>query len=126
MACTYGQNANIIKRPSRGLLPDAALAPRVGSLFIEANDALQASTGPPASGDVAREAHMAVRLAELMEQFHSVLWGDRAIFFLQSDPEPQRSITDGQLWRGRQAQALELPKQFTPGLGAFAITVDHR
>jgi hypothetical protein len=66
--------ANVIKRPSRGLLPDAVLAPRVGNLFLEANDALQAFAGPPATGDVAREAHMALRLAELMEQFDSVLW----------------------------------------------------
>ena len=46
----------------------------------------------------------------------ATLLGDRAIFFLQSDPEAQRSVTDGQFGRGQQTQALELPKQFTPGL----------
>jgi len=66
--------ADIIMRPSSGPLPDAALAPRVGRLFLEATDALEASTGPPSTGDVAREAHMAVRLAELMGQFDTVLW----------------------------------------------------
>jgi len=61
----------------------------------------------------------------------AVLWtkatllGDRAIFFLQSDPEAERTVTDGQLRRGGQAQAFELLKQFTPGLSAFAITVDN-
>jgi len=55
----------------------------------------------------------------------ATLLGDRAIFFLQSDPETERTVTDGQLRRGGQAQTFELPKQFTPGLSAFAIAVDN-
>jgi hypothetical protein len=47
------------------------------------------------------------------------LLGDRAIFFLQSDPEAERSVINDQLGRAGQAQAFELPKQFTPGLAAF-------
>jgi hypothetical protein len=46
---------------------------------------------------------------------------DWAIFFLQSDPEAKRTVTDGQLRRGGQAQVFELLKQFTPGLGAFPV-----
>ena len=45
----------------------------------------------------------------------ATLLGDSAIFFLHSDPEAERSVADGQLRRGGQAQAFELPKQFTPG-----------
>jgi hypothetical protein len=55
----------------------------------------------------------------------ATLLGYWAIFFLQSDPEAERTVTDGQLRRDGQAQAFELLKQFTPGLGAFAITVDN-
>jgi hypothetical protein len=50
------------------------------------------------------------------------LLGDRAIFFLQSDPEAERSVINDQLGRAGQAQAFELPKQFTPGLAAFVIS----
>ena len=49
---------------------------------------------------------------------------DWAVFFLQSDPEAKRTVTDGQLRCGRKPQAFELPKQFTPGLSAFAVTVN--
>jgi hypothetical protein len=44
---------------------------------------------------------------------------DRAIFFLQSDSEAK-------LGRAEQAQAFELPKQFTPGLAAFVISKRKR
>jgi hypothetical protein len=54
----------------------------------------------------------------------AALLGDWAIFFLQSDPEAKRTVTDRQLGRGGQALAFELVKQFTPGLSAFAITID--
>jgi hypothetical protein len=63
-----------IRRPSWGQLPDPAFASRVGIRFLEASDALQAAAGPPAQGDVAREAYMAARLAELMDRFDTVLW----------------------------------------------------
>ncbi|OGA42563.1 MAG: hypothetical protein A3G24_25145 [Betaproteobacteria bacterium RIFCSPLOWO2_12_FULL_62_13] len=66
--------ADPIKRPKPDLLPDAALAPRVGNLFLQAADALEASAGPPAEGDVMREAHMSARLAQLMKQYQRVLW----------------------------------------------------
>jgi hypothetical protein len=52
------------------------------------------------------------------------LLGDWAIFFLQGDPEAKRTVTDGQLRCGGKPQAFELPKQFTPGLGAFPVTID--
>src|SRR6266478_7303093 len=52
------------------------------------------------------------------------LLGDWAIFFLQCDPESKRTVTDGQLRRAGKPQAFELPKQFTPGLGAFPVTID--
>src|SRR6516162_264000 len=55
----------------------------------------------------------------------ATLLGDRAIFFLQSDPEAERTVTDGQLRRSGQTQAFELLKQFTPGLSAFTIAVDN-
>jgi hypothetical protein len=55
----------------------------------------------------------------------ATLLSDGAIFFLQSDPEAKRTVTDGQLRRSGQSLAFELPKQFPPGLTAFAITVDH-
>jgi hypothetical protein len=55
----------------------------------------------------------------------ATLLGDWAILFLQSDPEAKRTVTDGQLRRAGQALAFELPKQFTPGLGAFAVTIDN-
>jgi hypothetical protein len=90
--------ADIIMRASRGPLPDAALAPRVGSLFLEASDALQASAGPPATGDMAREAHMAVRLAELMERFDTVLWvGGMAHWSRIRDRLTARAFDDPQL-----------------------------
>jgi len=54
------------------------------------------------------------------------LLGDRAIFFLQSDPEAERSVINDQLGRAGQAQAFELPKQFTPGLAAFVISKRQR
>jgi len=47
-----------------------------------------------------------------------------AIFFLQGDPEAKRTVADGQLRCGGKPQAFELPKQFTPGLGTFAVTVN--
>lgn len=53
---------------------DGAFAPRLGSLFLETSDALEAAQGPPADGDVAREAHMAKRLECLMAQHERVLW----------------------------------------------------
>jgi hypothetical protein len=34
------------------------------------------------------------------------LLGDRAIFFWQSDPEAERSVTDSQLGRAGQVQVL--------------------
>src|SRR5262249_137106 len=55
----------------------------------------------------------------------ATLLGDGAIFFLQGDPEAERTVTDGQLRRGGMALAFELSKQFTPRLAAFAITVDN-
>src|SRR6478672_7738936 len=48
-----------------------------------------------------------------------------AIFFLQGNPESKRTVADGQLRRGGKPQAFELPKQFTPGLGAFPVTIDN-
>lgn len=66
--------ADPIKRPKLELLPDAALAPRVGTLFLEAADALETSAGSPAEGDVMREAHMSARLAHLMKRYERVLW----------------------------------------------------
>ncbi len=56
----------------------------------------------------------------------ATLLGNQTVFFLQSDPEAERTIPDRQLRRGRKSQAFELPKQFTQGLGAFAVTVDNR
>ena len=32
---------------------------------------------------------------------------------------------DGQLRRAGKSQAFELPKQFTPGLSAFPVTIDN-
>src|ERR1700724_1226616 len=49
---------------------------------------------------------------------------DWAVFFLQSDPEAKRTVTDGQLRCGRKPLAFKLPKRFTPGLSAFAVTVN--
>ncbi len=65
--------ADPIQRPS-GQLPGPEFAPRVGPLFLEAVDSLLGAAGPAAEGDVAREAHMAGRLAELMRQCERVLW----------------------------------------------------
>src|SRR6516162_6596585 len=48
-----------------------------------------------------------------------------AIFFLQGDPESKRTVADGQLRRAGKSQAFELPKQFTPGLSAFPVTIDN-
>ena len=48
-----------------------------------------------------------------------------AIFFLQGDPEAKRTVANGQLRCGGEPQAFELPKQFTPGLGAFPVTIDN-
>src|ERR1700730_11313381 len=47
-----------------------------------------------------------------------------AIFFLQGGPESKRTVADGQLRCGGKPQAFELPKQFTPRLGTFAVTVN--
>jgi hypothetical protein len=85
-ACRMGRAAGIpifyidraladpIERPHPECQPDAALAARVGRLFLDAMDALTASAGPPAAGDLAREAHMAGRLADLMQRDDRVLW----------------------------------------------------
>src|ERR1700758_2361739 len=48
-----------------------------------------------------------------------------AIFFLQSAPESKRTVADGQLRCAGKAQAFELPKHFTPGLGAFPVPIDN-
>jgi hypothetical protein len=53
------------------------------------------------------------------------LLGYWAIFFLQGDPESKRTGANGQLRCAGKAQAFELPKQFTPGLGAFPVTIDN-
>ena len=66
--------ADVITRRPAGASPDPALASRVGDLFLEAVNALERSAGPPAPGDLAREMHMAARLADLMERFDRVLW----------------------------------------------------
>jgi hypothetical protein len=66
--------ADPINRPAPAALPDAALAPRLGSLFFDATDAMIASAGPAAEGDKAREAHMAARLADLMKRYERVMW----------------------------------------------------
>ena len=55
-------------------LPGPEFAPRVGALFLQALDAVVAAAGPRADGDLAREAHMAGRLAELMRDHERVLW----------------------------------------------------
>src|SRR5438105_3261798 len=54
----------------------------------------------------------------------ATLLGDWAVFFLQSDPEAKRTVADGQLRCGGKPQAFELLKQFTPGLGAFPVTIN--
>src|SRR6266436_2563704 len=63
--------------------------------------------------DIGRLMHPATLLCE---------W---AVFFLQGDLKDKRTVADGQLRRGGKPQGFELPKQFTPGLSAFAITVDN-
>ena len=55
-------------------LPSSEFAPRVGRLFLEASDAMLEQAGPAANGDLAREAFMATRLAELMQKYRCVLW----------------------------------------------------
>jgi hypothetical protein len=45
---------------------------------------------------------------------------------LQGYPEAKRTVTDDQLRCAGQTQAFELHKQFAPGPGAFAITIDNR
>lgn len=56
-------------------LPSCEFASRVGrQQFLETTDALEATAGPPAGGDLAREAFMAQRLSELMKQFRCVMW----------------------------------------------------
>jgi hypothetical protein len=54
--------------------PGAECAPRVGPMFRETVDALEAAAGPPAAGDVRREGFMAARLAQLMAEHERVLW----------------------------------------------------
>src|SRR5438034_11329311 len=54
----------------------------------------------------------------------TLLW-DLPIFFLQGDPESERTVADSQLRRGGKPQPFELAKQFTPGLGAFPVTVHN-
>jgi hypothetical protein len=66
--------ADPIRRGGGGLYPDPAFAPRLGKLFMETFDAILAAEKVPAPGDLAREAHMASRLCELMERFDRVLW----------------------------------------------------
>jgi hypothetical protein len=55
-------------------LPGPEFAPRVGRLFLDANDALDAAAGAPDDRDLAREAHMARELSGLMQAHHCVLW----------------------------------------------------
>ncbi|MBI2528767.1 MAG: hypothetical protein HYV93_22640 [Candidatus Rokubacteria bacterium] len=62
-------------RRERGLsLPGPEFAPRVGRLFREAHDALAALGPAPPDEDLAREAHMARRLSELLAAHQRVLW----------------------------------------------------
>ncbi|MGO9245607.1 MAG: hypothetical protein ACLPT4_16710 [Verrucomicrobiia bacterium] len=65
--------AGPIRRPD-ATLPGSEFAPRVGRQFREISDALLEQAGPPTDGDLAREAFMAARLAELMKKHRRVLW----------------------------------------------------
>ena len=73
---------------------------------------------------------MLKRLAPRENFSNTLLWtptpllGNLAIFFLQIHPEAERTVADGQLGCGGKPQALELLKQFTPGLDAFAVTIN--
>jgi hypothetical protein len=55
--------------------------------------------------------HFIQNIGGLMDP--ATLLGDWTVFFLQRNPEAQRSVTDSQFGRGQQTQALELPKQFS-------------
>jgi hypothetical protein len=61
-------------------------------------------------------------LLGILSRILAVLWTratllrDWAVFFLQGDPESKRTVADGQLRCGG--------KQFTPGLGTFAVTIN--
>src|SRR6266849_10983724 len=56
----------------------------------------------------------------------ATLLGDLAVFFLQSDPETQRTVSNSQLRGARKSHPFELAQKFTPGLGAFSVTINHR
>jgi hypothetical protein len=49
-------------------------APRASALFLDTTDALLAAAGPPREIHLAREAHMAAALAELMAENERVMW----------------------------------------------------
>ncbi len=49
-------------------------ASRAGKLFLSTNDALHAAAGPPRTGDLLREAHMAAALSSLMAENKWVMW----------------------------------------------------
>ncbi len=66
--------ADPIRRLSTYVLPSSEFAMRVGKQFLETTDALRDAQGCPPDEDLAREAFMAQRLAELMKQFRCVLW----------------------------------------------------
>lgn len=72
----FGVNLNVAGPISRVpvQLPGAEFACRTGSAFLEAVDALDAEAGDPSVADLAREAHMARRLSDLMASYRSVLW----------------------------------------------------
>src|SRR6516164_2907504 len=55
----------------------------------------------------------------------ATLLGDWAIFFLQSEPEAERTVTDGPPWARGHGPAFEPPQPVAPGMGCFAITVDN-
>jgi hypothetical protein len=85
-ACRLGRQAGIpvffvdikladpIQRGMGGIVPDPAFAPRIGDLFTQTIEAVDAAVGTPATGDIAREAHMARRLSDLLEKFRRVVW----------------------------------------------------
>ena len=56
----------------------------------------------------------------------ATLLGDLAVFFLQSDPETQRTVSNSQLRGGRKSHPFELAQKFTSGLGTFSVTINHR
>lgn len=62
------------KRRRGACLPGPELSRARASLFLEATDALLAETGPEAPWNIAREAHMARCLSQLLEQGDTVMW----------------------------------------------------